>query len=790
MKHSGIFLFLTLVAGLHLPAQVVPGRYIVELDGDPPATLAAKRGNRAQASDSEFQAQVASLNRQQAAARQAIEQEGGEVWGSTQAVVNALLVRIAPEKAARLRALPGVRHVHEVRLYHRSLDHALPLVHVPEAWNQIGGQDQAGLGVKIAIIDTGIDSGHPAFQDTSLPMPDGFPKTNKDADLAYTNGRIIVARAYTQLAVANGPPAGDVEGHGTGVAMTAAGGTVVGPHGPITGVAPKAYLGNYKVFPDPTRGAPTDLILQAINDAVADGMDVLNMSLGGIPASRPGDDPLVEAVENAVAAGKIVTIAAGNEGPDLNTMSSPGTAPSAISVGSSLNDRIFGGSERIGDAPPVLAIPGSGPNSQSPITAPLADVASLDSNGMACSPLAAGSLTGSIALVLRGVCLFEDKINNVQQAGAVAALVYTDAARPNPITMAAGAATLPAAMVSYANGIAAKQQISHGTVTATLDFSINAIAVPSNRISSFSSRGPNTDGGIKPDLLAIGDTIYTATNGSDFIVESGTSFSSPMTAGAAALVKAARPGLTAQQYRSLLIDTGVPVILDSGQQLPVQQAGGGTLNVFAALNATATATPASLSFGIGSDTVDQTRTLTLSNVGANPDTFSIVAQPFNGPAPAVATNAVQLAPGQSQDVAVQFTNSGLSPGSYWGFLQVQGTQNQTVTSVPYWYGVTSQTAQNVTILYVPTDSLGRPAGRRNSRQPIDLRITDSEGIALPVMPTVTVVAGGGSVINISSIDSDFPGVLEMLVRLGPAPGDNIFHIDAGTVSKDVTITGQ
>src|SRR5258708_2395533 len=205
MKRSSVFLFSVLVAGAGLPAQVVPGRYIVELEGGPAATSHLR--------DFAFQSRVASLNRQQAAARQAVKQAGGEVWGSTHTVANALLVRIAPEKAASLRAMPGVRHVHEVRIYHRSLDHALPLVHVPEAWNLIGGQDQAGLGAKIAIIDTGIDSGHPAFQDTSLPMPDGFPKTNKSSDLAYTNGRIIVARAYTESALADGPPALDVEGH-------------------------------------------------------------------------------------------------------------------------------------------------------------------------------------------------------------------------------------------------------------------------------------------------------------------------------------------------------------------------------------------------------------------------------------------------------------------------------------------------------------------------------------------------------------------------------------------------
>src|SRR5207237_8734200 len=100
----------------------------------------------------------------------------------------------------------------------------------------------------------------------------------------------------------------------------------------ITGDAPKAFIVNYKVSPDPSSGAPDDLIIKAIDDAVADGMDVLNLSLGSLVASRPGDDMLVQAVENAVAAGKIVTIAEGNDGPDPLTIGSPGTVPDAISV--------------------------------------------------------------------------------------------------------------------------------------------------------------------------------------------------------------------------------------------------------------------------------------------------------------------------------------------------------------------------------------------------------------------------------------------------------------------------
>src|SRR5262249_53215762 len=149
-------------------------------------------------------------------------------------------------------------------------------------------------------------------------------------------------------------------------------------------------------------GAPTNLILKAMDDAVADGMDILNLSLGLFPAPRPSQDILVSAVENASAAGVLVVIAAGNDGSDPNTMSTPATAPSAISVGSTPNDRVFAGSLRAGGQM-LAALPGNGTNSSAPITGPLADVAQFDPTGLACTSLPPGSLSGTVALTLRGI---------------------------------------------------------------------------------------------------------------------------------------------------------------------------------------------------------------------------------------------------------------------------------------------------------------------------------------------------------------------------------------------------
>src|SRR5205085_5416193 len=135
---------------------------------------------------------------------------------------------ISPEKASQLASIPGVVRMHAVRMYQRSLDHALPLHKVPDAWTFIGGAGNAGLGSKVAIIDTGIDSSHPAFQDSSLVTPAGFPIVNSNSDLAYTNNKIIVARSYHESG-SRAVTALDLEGHGTGVAMVAAGGANTGP---------------------------------------------------------------------------------------------------------------------------------------------------------------------------------------------------------------------------------------------------------------------------------------------------------------------------------------------------------------------------------------------------------------------------------------------------------------------------------------------------------------------------------------------------------------------------------
>ncbi|MBI4457216.1 MAG: S8 family serine peptidase [Acidobacteria bacterium] len=778
-----------------LEAEVLSGRYIVELSEHPAARYLSKRGGE---NAPERRAQIRT---EQLQARQELQRLGAEVVDAVETVANALIVHVPDAKAPLLASIPGVVRVHPVRRIKPLLDHALPLHKVPDAWAQIGGIDSAGAGIKIGILDTGIDSTHPGFQDDSLPVPDGFPRVNGDSDVVWTNHKVIVARNYGYLLNPRDPTsAGDHNGHGTAVAMAAAGVPNTGPFGVIAGVAPKAYLGNYKVF----LGTRIDellsddaVMLKALDDAVADGMDAVNMSFGDLLARRPVEDILDEAVEEAAMAGVLVVVAAGNEGSNPNTINSPGTTASAITVGASVNDRIFAGSVTVEGSYSVPAIPGNGPDPMSSITGPLLDVSTLDPTGLACQDLPTESLSGRIAFILRGECFFEIKLNNAQEAGAVAAIVYTDAARPDPIIMDVRTATLPAVMVSHANGIQIKRQLeTTAQLSAALQFSIGPVPVDSNRLADFSSRGPNVDDTIKPDLLAVGTSVYTATQRLDsdselfhetgYLDIDGTSFSSPLVAGAAAVLKAARPGLSFQQYRSLLINSASPFLLGSNEEARVQQAGAGLLNLASSLQGMVAAYPTSLSFGVGNASPDVVKDLIISNAGAASDTFTISISPrADGPAPSVSTDTFQLDPGSSANVTVRFSASSLNPGEYQGFLQIRAGQTEAQARIPYWYAVPSDVPDFLTILSANESATAGIV----SRGAIIFRVTDSSGVALlNVEPLVTTISGDGAVIDVVALDSDIPGAWGVNLRL--APGNNIFRIQVGDLQREVSIHGE
>lgn len=635
-------------------------------------------------------------------------------------VFNGFVVSLRPEDLSSAKQQPGVEDVIPSIRYHKALDAAIPLINVPQAWTNpaVGGESNAGAGIKIAMLDTGIDINHPMLQDASLTPPAGFPLATLASqcpaggipvnDKQFTNSKVIVAKNYVNLLDNRDQncDAEDRDGHGTFISGIAAGRRVNAPLASISGVAPKAFLASYKVFGTPGQNdfSSSGAIVKAVDDAVKDGMNIINLSLG-----TPTTDPLVEAaVANATNAGVTVVVAAGNDGPATGTVTSPGTSPAVITVGASSNARILANPLVLTANLPVPAslqkigaLTGTGPKPTASVgAAPLVDAITVDANGFACSTLPAGSLNGKIVLIRRGTCTFAVKVLNATNAGAIAALIFNNQPAQPPVPMDVGTSTnIPSAMIGNIEGLALVQFLASpdAGVQATLQAQQTAISTDPNRMAPFSASGPSTDLSIKPDLVAPGTTIYSAAqrnfppgeqyDPSGFTISSGTSFSAPLVAGAAALIKQVNPGWTPAQIKSALVNTASNVIaLPQGGSAGVLAEGSGLLNASAALSTPLLLSPVSVSFSsIGGAGPLSAVNINVRNPSPNADSFTVTVTPAAGNAAAVSVSPAtfSLAPGASTTISV--TASISAPiATIEGFLSIHGQTSQTSITVPYW----------------------------------------------------------------------------------------------------------
>lgn len=800
--------FSRLAAGLFVlgawAAAAEPGLYVVEL-ADPPAVKAARqeragRAARLRRGPLDWRPHAESVRQRQAAVRRMAEERGALVRGSASIAANALFVEIDEEQAQALASLPGVKRVRPAREYRMTMDAALPLHRIREAWELAGGENRAGEGVKIAIIDSGIEASHPAFNPEGFQAPEGFPRRDFSIDAPNTSGKIIVARTYVPLLRYWDPDISvrDHVGHGTATAMIAAGVPHEGPMGWVSGVAPRAWIGVYKVFGTPGYNSNTTdaALLNAIDDALEDGMDILNLSLGVDISLRLEEDTLAQAVENAAAAGAIVVVSAGNNGPGWNSIASPATAPSAISVGATSNARTFGWSVRFADHDPVLAVPGNGAPPAGPVSGEMADVTALDPSGLACTALPQASLTGKIALILRGTCTFETKLNHAKAAGAVGAVVQARQESPDPITMAVGSADLPAMMVSYDNGQKIRGWLAEGgTVAATMDFTFSRVPQQPGVLAGFSARGPNVELGIKPDLLATGADLWIATqtldwNGqmydpSGYTLADGTSFAGPFVAGAAAVVKAARPSLDARAVRSALINSAAPAADETARW--IQRGGAGLLDLEAAVRAPLASSEVSLSFGaIAPRGQPQPRAFTVKHLGDEPETYFIRVEPRNGAvAPAVSLAEAELAPGGETELQVEWPEAAPETGTYDGFLVFEAASTGAIVRIPYWLAVTNREPSSFTVL----DQTTQARRFTTVQDAILFRIVDASGVPVSDADVRVEALDAGTVLRVDNYDADSPGVYGVTVRLGLLAGPNRFRVRAGGVELVFTITG-
>ncbi|MFL5946072.1 MAG: S8 family serine peptidase [Gaiellaceae bacterium] len=253
-------------------------------------------------------------------------------------VLNGFAVVVPQEHVARLENVPGVTRVWPSVSYHTLLDRTPQLIGAPTVWGPTLAT--AGQGMKIAIIDDGIDRTHPFFSPAGYSYPEGFPK----GQVAYTTPKVIVARAFAPVGTTHANARlpfdpGNSE-HGTHVAGIAAGnsGTVTASGFRLSGIAPRAYLGNYKALSVPSEfglngNAPE--LAAAVEAAVSDGMDVVNLSLGETDI-EPTRDLLARALNAAADAGVVSTTAAGNSGElGAGSIDSPGSAAKTIAAAAS-----------------------------------------------------------------------------------------------------------------------------------------------------------------------------------------------------------------------------------------------------------------------------------------------------------------------------------------------------------------------------------------------------------------------------------------------------------------------
>nr|WP_290670346.1 S8 family serine peptidase [Ardenticatena sp.] len=563
------------------------------------------------------QAYLAYLDTLHAQRLNAIEQALGrdvEKLFDYKVAFNGFSIRLSPDEAEAVAKVPGVRMVQRDFYRYPLTDVGPQWIGAPTIWNTY---NYKGEGVIVGVIDTGINMDHPSFADVG---DDGYDHTNPFGSGNYVgwcdpnnpnydpqwvcNDKLIGVWDFHDAIgdESDGPEDGD--GHGSHTASTAAGNVVYSPtlysttatnpvYTPtavftftmISGVAPHANIIAYDAC-GPV-GCAGSALVAAINQATADGVDVINYSIGG-GSNDPWNDADAQAFFGAWSAGIVPVTSAGNSGPSASTIGSPADAPWMVSVGASTHNRkminaLINMTGTVGTPPPDLygtsVTPGYGP-------ARIVYAGWYDNDGdgdtdlddaQCLQPFAPGTFDGEIVVCDRGQIARVQKGANVR-AGGAGGFVLANTADQGEST-SADQHVLPAVHL----GVTAADQLRNwlsdpnGVYTATI-LGTTLDLDPSNGdiMASFSSRGPNpaTNDVIKPDVTNPGVSILAAYNtdgvspSPEFAMISGTSMSSPHTAGSAALMRGLFPNWTPDEIKSALMLTADTTVLDDDGQTP------------------------------------------------------------------------------------------------------------------------------------------------------------------------------------------------------------------------------
>ena len=569
---------------------------MIEVEGLPPALIyanALKAGGGEARALGLAKSQLASVEKAQAPILKALEASGAQILYSTQRVYNGVAALVDPAELGRLSRLPGVSGIYPLVLHEPSNSTSVPFIGATEVWDSLGLD---GEGVSIGIIDTGTDYIHTNFGGSGDPS-DYIEHATNPAPF-FPTAKVVGGHDFAGDLFQPGGPEPinnvpqpdpfplDCNGHGThvsgsaaGLGVNANGTTFQGPYdgtvpfsnlliGP--GVAPGASLYALRVFG--CSGA-TFLTTQAIEWAIdpnqdgdlSDHLDVINMSLG---SGFGGDlDSSVVASNNAAQAGMIVVVAAGNDGDTVHIVGSPSVAARVMSVSATVDDglsdnlAVVASPDSIAGTYPI-GIATFGP-ALTQVSGMVAEAFDDDSDGTTttdgCTAITnPGDVAGKIALIDRGGCGFSVKVQNAQDAGAIAALIVNN---QGDFTINMGGSgsgiAIPSGFIGQSNGNAIRGEVGGG-----VDLTLGVFPAPdrADTIAGFSSRGPARSGNLKPDIGAPGQSITSSLVGSPTtpgvfpLTISGTSMATPHIAGVMAILRQAHPDWSVEELKALAMN--------------------------------------------------------------------------------------------------------------------------------------------------------------------------------------------------------------------------------------------
>jgi len=581
-------------------------------------------------------------------------------------LLNAISADVKYQDIEKIKRTVGVKKVTIANQYYPDnieqttpdMYFSAPLIGANEAW--LSSYD--GDNTIIAIVDTGVNYFHPAFGGTgkeTLSLGDKEDRSLVTGNKAGYTERVI--GGYNWADGNNDIVDRTSSQHGVHVTGTAAGydpsATLQGK--PFSGVAPKAKILAEKVFSnDPDRASTmADEIIAAIEHAVANGADVINMSLGATAGAVTPDDPELLAVNNAVKAGVVLSVSSGNsafstspyaplaENRDYGLVGSPSVADGTISVAASVNQAAVFDSFTL-----------SSPVTSSEFTGELTDVPMMVADGLPHPKTLTGEykivevglgddagykdkdVVGKVALIERGTYTFSYKIANAFFHGAVAAIIYNRVGASGYISMAVnGTEGIPAAFITGEHGRAIREALKTNP-DLTLHFNQDGTILPLavDTMTDFSSWGPEPGLSFKPTLTAPGGNIYSSVKDNDYAGMSGTSMAAPHVTGAAAVVidyfKTKGYNYTANDVKANLSNTS-KVLIDptTNTPYPVLQQGAGRIQVDQAVNNKVLVTNSNGEVGVALKEFNSksiTFTLTAKNLGDTAVTYQLTGDAY------------------------------------------------------------------------------------------------------------------------------------------------------------------